>query len=119
MLIVVMIRSRKSGSVTMINYLSASFMYCKVASLVLWTYADVRAGIIYGVLFLGRVSAKLLTNFSIKKEFVFLFCEKRKNTKIYFSHVTLLTNSTIISLFRNAFFSRVRVTFMLIFYPKL
>ncbi|KAK7580390.1 hypothetical protein V9T40_001019 [Parthenolecanium corni] len=52
MLIVVMIRSRKSGSVTMINYLTASFMYCKVASLVLWTYADVRTGLIYAVLFL-------------------------------------------------------------------
>lgn len=52
MFIVVMIRSRKSGSLTMINYLTSSFMYCKVASLVLWTYADVRTGILYAVLFL-------------------------------------------------------------------
>ncbi|XP_065202641.1 thioredoxin-related transmembrane protein 2 homolog [Planococcus citri] len=52
MLIVVMIRSRKSGSVSMINYLTSSFMYCKVASLILWTYADIRTGILYGVLFL-------------------------------------------------------------------
>ncbi|XKL67524.1 hypothetical protein PGB90_003015 [Kerria lacca] len=51
-LIVVMIRSRKSGSLTMINYITASFMYCKVANLVLWTYADIRTGILYAVLFL-------------------------------------------------------------------
>lgn len=52
MMVVVMIRSRKSGSLTMINYLTASFMYCKVASLVLWTFADMRTGILYAILFL-------------------------------------------------------------------
>ncbi|XP_030385529.1 thioredoxin-related transmembrane protein 2 homolog [Scaptodrosophila lebanonensis] len=48
LLIVVMIRSRKTGSVTMINYLSSSFLYTKVANAILWAYADYR----YGVAFL-------------------------------------------------------------------
>ncbi|XP_046386114.1 thioredoxin-related transmembrane protein 2 homolog [Ischnura elegans] len=51
LLIVVMIRTRKSGSVTMINYLSSSFVYTKVANLILWFYADARMGIVYGVIF--------------------------------------------------------------------
>lgn len=51
LLIVVMIRTRKSGSVTMINYLSSSFVYTKVANLILWFYADTKMGILYGVIF--------------------------------------------------------------------
>ncbi|KAL5280621.1 TMX2 family protein [Megaselia abdita] len=46
--IIVMIRSRKTGSVTMINYLTSSFIYTKVANLILWSIADV----LYGVIFL-------------------------------------------------------------------
>lgn len=46
--IIVMIRSRKTGSVTMINYLTSSFIYTKVANLILWAVADV----LYGVIFL-------------------------------------------------------------------
>ncbi|KAJ4445446.1 hypothetical protein ANN_07251 [Periplaneta americana] len=51
LLIVVMIRTKKAGSVTMINYLTSSFMYNKVANLILWFYADVRLGIGYAILF--------------------------------------------------------------------
>lgn len=51
LMIVVMIRTRKAGSVTMINYLSSSFMYTKVANLILWFYADIRMGLIYAVIF--------------------------------------------------------------------
>ncbi|XP_017490117.1 PREDICTED: thioredoxin-related transmembrane protein 2 homolog isoform X2 [Rhagoletis zephyria] len=42
LLIVVMVRSRKTGSVTMVNYLSASFLYTKVANFILWAYSDFR-----------------------------------------------------------------------------
>lgn len=51
LLIVVMIRTRKAGSVTMINYLTSSFMYTKVANLILWFYGDIRYGIGFGVIF--------------------------------------------------------------------
>ncbi|KYN37688.1 Thioredoxin-related transmembrane protein 2 like protein [Trachymyrmex septentrionalis] len=49
---VVMIRTRKTGSVTMINYLTSSFMYTKGANLILWFYADVRMGILYAFIFI-------------------------------------------------------------------
>lgn len=51
LMIVVMLRTRKAGSVTMINYLSASFIYAKVANVILWFYADIRLGIGYSVVF--------------------------------------------------------------------
>lgn len=51
LIIVVMIRTRKAGSVTMINYLTASFIYTKIANLLLWFHADVRLGVLYGILF--------------------------------------------------------------------
>ncbi|XP_063237577.1 thioredoxin-related transmembrane protein 2 homolog [Bacillus rossius redtenbacheri] len=51
LLIVVMMRTRKAGSVTMISYLSSSFIYCKVANLILWFYADVRLGIMFAIIF--------------------------------------------------------------------
>lgn len=50
--IVVMIRTRKTGSVTMINYLTSSFIYTKIANLILWTYADCLYGIVFGVIFI-------------------------------------------------------------------
>lgn len=50
-LIVVMIRTKKAGSVTMVNYFSSSFIYIKLANLILWLYADVRLGLIYGTMF--------------------------------------------------------------------
>lgn len=49
-----MIRTRKAGSVTMINYLSASFIYTKVANIILWFYADYLMGIIYTVIFVCK-----------------------------------------------------------------
>lgn len=42
LLIVVMLRTKKAGSVTMVNYLTSSFVYTKIANLILWFYADVR-----------------------------------------------------------------------------
>lgn len=54
LLIVVMIRTRKTGSVTMINYLSSSFIYTKVANLILWFYADFIMGIIYSIIFIRK-----------------------------------------------------------------
>ncbi|XP_053623493.1 thioredoxin-related transmembrane protein 2 homolog [Plodia interpunctella] len=50
LIIVVMLRTRKAGSVTMVNYLSASFVYTKIANLILWFYADIRYGLPYGAL---------------------------------------------------------------------
>ncbi|CAH0381195.1 unnamed protein product [Bemisia tabaci] len=50
--IVVMIRTRRAGSVSMINYLSLSFMYTKAVNTVLWFYADFRLGILFVVLFI-------------------------------------------------------------------
>lgn len=52
LLIVVMIRSRKTGSVTMINYLTSSFIYTKVANLILWSYNDYRFGIAFAAIFI-------------------------------------------------------------------
>lgn len=52
LMIVVMIRTRKAGSVTMINYLTSSFIYTKVANLILWFYNDPRLGIGYGAIFI-------------------------------------------------------------------
>ncbi|BES89414.1 Thioredoxin [Nesidiocoris tenuis] len=46
-----MIRTRKAGSVTMINYLTSSFVYTKVANAILWFYQDIRMGLIFAVLF--------------------------------------------------------------------
>lgn len=54
-----MIRTRKAGSVTMINYLSASFMYTKVANLILWFYADFRMGLTFGVIFVCKYDKNL------------------------------------------------------------
>lgn len=50
--IVVMIRTRKAGSVTMINYLTSSFIYTKIANLILWTYAQPLYGMAFGVIFI-------------------------------------------------------------------
>ncbi|KAK9876117.1 hypothetical protein WA026_011235 [Henosepilachna vigintioctopunctata] len=52
LIIVVMIRTRKAGSVSMVNYISSSFIYTKVANLILWFNADILMGIIYGIIFI-------------------------------------------------------------------
>uniref|UniRef100_A0A0P6CXC2 Thioredoxin-related transmembrane protein 2-B n=2 Tax=Daphnia magna TaxID=35525 RepID=A0A0P6CXC2_9CRUS len=51
LLFVIVMRARKTGSVTMLAYLSTGFMYCKVASLILWFNADPRYGLVFLVLF--------------------------------------------------------------------
>lgn len=38
----------------MINYLSSSFMYTKIANLMLWFYADYRMGIVYAIIFICK-----------------------------------------------------------------
>lgn len=58
-MIVIMIRTRKTGSVTMINYLSSSFVYTKVANLVLWFYADIRMGILFAIIFIRKYWKKI------------------------------------------------------------
>lgn len=55
-----MIRTRKAGSVSMINYLSASFIYTKVANLILWFYADFIMGIMFGIVFVGKLINEIL-----------------------------------------------------------
>ncbi|XP_014206890.1 thioredoxin-related transmembrane protein 2 homolog [Copidosoma floridanum] len=52
LMIVVMIRARKTQSVNMISYFSSSFVYCKVAMMILWFQADIHLGILYGLVFL-------------------------------------------------------------------
>ncbi|XP_014238456.1 thioredoxin-related transmembrane protein 2 homolog [Trichogramma pretiosum] len=52
LMIVIMMRTRKTGSLSMINYLSNSFVYCKVANLILWFHADITLGILYAVIFM-------------------------------------------------------------------
>lgn len=50
LIIVIMIRTRKTGSTTMITYLTSSFIYTKVANLILWFYHDFRLGVAYGIM---------------------------------------------------------------------
>ncbi|KAF5291598.1 hypothetical protein FQA39_LY14320 [Lamprigera yunnana] len=47
---VVTIRNRKTGSLTMISYLSSSFIYTKIANLILWFHGDFVMGIIYTII---------------------------------------------------------------------
>lgn len=54
LMIVIMIRTRKTGSVTMINYLTSSFVYTKIANLILWFYADVRMGSLFAFIFIRK-----------------------------------------------------------------
>ena len=55
LLMVVMLRARKTGSMTFIAYLNNSFVYCKVANLVLWFLSFKLYGLVYLVLFLGKL----------------------------------------------------------------
>jgi len=52
LLVVIMIRSRKTGSTTMIAYLSSGFMYAKVANLILFFLSDPRLGLVFLICFL-------------------------------------------------------------------
>ena len=55
LVVVIMIRSRKTGNVSMVNYLASGFMYAKCANLILFFMADPRLGLAYGLLFLLQV----------------------------------------------------------------
>ena len=76
LLIVVVIRTKKAGSVTMINYLTSSFMYNKVANLILWFYADIRLGIMYGILVICKQVIQFFTTESVtyNPQLVHLLC---------------------------------------------
>jgi len=52
LLVVIMIRSRKTGSTTMISYLSSGFMYAKCANIILFFLSDPRLGLVYVLCFL-------------------------------------------------------------------
>ncbi|XP_057668027.1 thioredoxin-related transmembrane protein 2 homolog [Diorhabda carinulata] len=52
LIIVIAMRTRKAGSVSMISYLSSSFIYTKVANLILWFSADFLMGMVYGIIFI-------------------------------------------------------------------
>jgi len=52
LLVVIMIRSRKTGSVTMVSYLSSGFMYAKCANIILFFLSDPRLGLVYVICFL-------------------------------------------------------------------
>jgi hypothetical protein len=54
MLLIVMARARKTGSMTMLAYLTNSFMYCKVANSFLWFFFFKPYGIFYMFLFLRK-----------------------------------------------------------------
>lgn len=62
LMIVIMIRTRKTGSVTMINYLTSSFVYTKIANLILWFYADVRMGILFALIFICKRRRETLSH---------------------------------------------------------
>jgi len=47
LLMVVMIRARKTGSLTLVSYVTNSFMYCKVANTFLWFFAYKPYGLLY------------------------------------------------------------------------
>jgi len=52
LLIIVMMRARKSGSMTMLSYITNSFIYCKIANTLLWYFTDVRFGLLYTIIFI-------------------------------------------------------------------
>ena len=58
-------RARKSGSVTMLAYLSTGFMYCKVATFILWFNADPRYGLVYSVLLICKSAQFIFEIYSI------------------------------------------------------
>ena len=50
--VVIMIRSRKTGNISMVAYLSSGFMYAKCANMILFFMSDPRLGLIYTLIFL-------------------------------------------------------------------
>lgn len=54
LLMVIMIRSRKTGSMSISAYFSNAFVYCKVANTVLWFFHFKLYGLIYLALFFSK-----------------------------------------------------------------
>jgi hypothetical protein len=73
LLFVIVVRARKTGSVTMLAYLSTGFMYCKVASLILWFNADPRYGLVYVVLLTCKWTITSFFNIIIINIFLFQY----------------------------------------------
>ena len=55
LLVVIMIRSRKTGSTGLVAYLSNGFIYAKGANIILFFLADPRIGLVYIVVVLVQV----------------------------------------------------------------
>lgn len=56
LLVVIMIRSRKTGSTNMVAYLANGFIYAKGANIILFFLADPRLGLVYIILVLLQVN---------------------------------------------------------------
>ena len=59
LLVVIMIRSRKTGSTGLVAYLSNGFIYAKGANIILFFLADPRIGLVYIVVVLVQVQCTL------------------------------------------------------------
>ena len=55
MLVIIMFRTRKSGSRTMVAYISVFNMYAKLCNVVLWFSCDAVYGIIYVIIAIGEI----------------------------------------------------------------
>lgn len=71
LIIVIAIRTRKTGSISMLSYISSSFLYTKIANWILWFTADPLLGIIYGIIFICKYIQCFRLN-SMKTEHFFI-----------------------------------------------
>lgn len=55
LLVIIMIRARKTGSMGLLPYLSNAFMYCKAANIVLWFVSYKPYGVAYILILLGKI----------------------------------------------------------------
>jgi hypothetical protein len=55
LLVIIMIRSRKTGSTALVAYLSNGFVYAKGANIILFFLADPRLGLVYIIMVLLQV----------------------------------------------------------------
>lgn len=56
LLMIVMIRARKTGSLTIVAYFTNAFVYCKVANTVLWFFYYKPYGLLYLFFFLCKLN---------------------------------------------------------------
>ena len=54
MIVIVMFRTRKSGSRNMLAYISTAAMYAKLCNVILWFCADTVYGILYVLVAIGK-----------------------------------------------------------------